>query len=135
MEPLRGGIRCLLVAAALLVWVSCAKPLPDDKKIYIGTWANDLIIEGGQSIDTPMVHLAIFSQGKISYTVRKDGKTTTLNAPIIRFEDGRIFYGYPKMERDLLITEPPHDEGVEIWMTVDGYRVRLVTRSAKEFGK
>lgn len=101
--------RAVLAALLLALAAACGgPPLPVDKRDYVGDWRGE-----GMS-------LAIAPDGNVRYQRKRTGESTTINAPIQRFEGASFFVGLGPLTTRFEVTKPPHQEG-NVWkMTVDG---------------
>jgi hypothetical protein len=102
-------VRIALPLLALLLAAACAgKPLPAEKRDYAGNWSG-----AGMT-------LSIAASGSISYKRTRGGESTSINAPIQRFEGASFFVGVGPVTTRFEVTSPPHRDG-NLWkMTVDG---------------
>ncbi|WEN15626.1 hypothetical protein PY254_02820 [Rhodanobacter sp. AS-Z3] len=104
-------MRKLLMMVAVLacvLLVACAKPLPPDKSAYAGYWrAHDMT-------------LLITVGGNVEYTRREDGKRTSINAPLQKFEGDNFVVGVGPMKTIFTVSTPPYQDQGAWHMTVDG---------------
>jgi len=109
-------VRIAPALAVLLLAAACTgQPLPADKRDYAGDWRGD-----GMT-------LSIASNGSVSYKRTRGGESTSINAPIQRFEGASFFVGVGPLTTRFEVTRPPHQDG-SVWkMTVDGVEL---TRAA-----
>ena len=106
------------VAAVLLLAACGGQPLPADKISYAGEWR------------AKNMRLLITSDGHVAYERREDGKSTSINAPLQRFEGNNFVVGVGPVSTTFVVSKPPwRDEA--LWkMTVDG--VELVRRGGPD---
>ena len=99
-----------IVMAGLLatLLVACAKPLPSDKSGYAGEW------KGGP------ISLLITADGRVKYARKEGGMSKSLEAPIKEFKGDNFVVGVGFMSTEFVVTAPPHEDGSEWKMTVDG---------------
>lgn len=82
--------------------------IPESKKAYIGTWSSDEII------------LSIDSSGMLDYKKEAGSVSTSVNAPIQRFEGDSFIAGALGINTTFDVTHAPHQENGVWKMTVDG---------------
>ncbi len=97
---------CLLGLAA------CAKPLPEDRKDYVGIWTG---IRGAEQMT-----LAIDAGGMVSYKREKPGMSKSVNAPIKAFEGDDFVVGVGPMTTRFKVTQRPKQIDGARTMVVDG---------------
>ena len=102
------------LAAAMLVAITallagCGEPIPFEKKDYAGDWrARDM-------------RLLITPDGRCEYKRRRDGGgSTSISAPIQRFEGDNFVVGVGLFTTTFVVTQPPRLEKGQWKMTVDG---------------
>jgi hypothetical protein len=101
--------------ALFALLLGCAEPVPSAKAQYVGDW------------QAPNMRLMIRPDGMISYERKRDSASTTINAPIQRFEGDNFVVGFGPFSTTFVVSRPPHLDGAAWKMTVDG--VELVRRS------
>jgi hypothetical protein len=94
-----------LVAALL---VACAKPLPADRSGYAGEW------HGGP------ISLLITPEGRAIYERKEGNMSKKIDAPLKEFKGDNFVVGVGFMSTEFVVSRPPHEEGGEWKMTVDG---------------
>lgn len=100
-------ILALTLAATL---TGCSKPLPADKAAYAGQWSG------------PAMEMLITQDGRVDYS-RDNGSgngSTSIKAPIKEFVGNNMVAGVGPMSTTFVISAPPHQDGEEWKMTVDG---------------
>jgi hypothetical protein len=101
---------CAMLVTTLLV--SCGSGglsgLPKSKKEYAGTWFSD------------DMSLTISTNGKVNYKRVSGSSTTSVNAPIQKFQGNNFIVGAFGMNTTFLVSQPPHQEAGVWMMTVDG---------------
>ncbi|MBH5371941.1 hypothetical protein [Bradyrhizobium glycinis] len=102
----------VLVAAVPLL-SACGQPVTEDKAAYVGEWH-------AQAMD-----VQITKDGTVHYKrVRKDTAigqvSTTINAPLRRFEGDNFVVGIPFLSTIFEVSKPPHQEAGTWKMVVDG---------------
>jgi hypothetical protein len=101
-----GYLAALLVTLLLF---GCSEPVPMQKTEYVGDWR-------GQD-----VRLLIREDGSVDYERRhKGGNTTSIQAPIKRFEGDNFVVGFGPFNTTFAVSRPPHQDGTAWKMTVDG---------------
>lgn len=103
---MKGRMALLILGSIFLN--ACSKPLPPDKTDYAGNWQ-----EKG-------VHLIISREGKVNYQRHHGSGTTSLNAPIVRFEGNDFLVGIGPVHTTFVVQRPPHEEQGQWKMRVDG---------------
>ena len=107
----------------LLVLFSCsfggtkAGKIPEDKKDYVGAWASDEI------------YLEISENGTVDYKRESGGSTTSVNAPIQKFEGNNFVVGALGFNTTFIVNKVPHEENGVWTMTVDGRELTKVNFS------
>ncbi|MDH4472664.1 MAG: hypothetical protein QE487_08630 [Fluviicola sp.] len=97
----------------LLILFSCGGDIsgvkvPADKKNYIGTWRSEEIV------------LQIDESGSVDYKRDSGGSTTSVNAPIQKFEGNNFVVGALGFNTTFIVSKVPHQENGVWIMTVDG---------------
>lgn len=97
----------LLAVAAVLA--ACSEPIPATKMEYAGDWrSNDM-------------RLLITADGRCEYARKREGGgTTSINAPILRFEGDNIVVGIGMVHTTFVVSRPPALVDGQWRMTVDG---------------
>jgi hypothetical protein len=109
----RFTITTLALPFLLLIFFSCGGGMtgvkvPADKKNYIGTWKSE------------EVFLDISENGSVDYKRTTDGSSTSINAPIQKFEGNNFIVGALGFNTTFIVSEVPHQEKGVWMMTVDG---------------
>jgi hypothetical protein len=99
-----------LLLAAGLIASSCAwaDPVPADKLAYVGNWQG----KGMQ--------LSLSKEGKVKYKRNEPGKNLDLSLDLLGFNGNNFDVGVPFLRSTFVVSKPPHREGGEWKMTVDG---------------
>ena len=96
-------------AIVLCAWLAaCAEPLPPARTDYAGDWR------------APNMRLLITAEGRVEYSRREGNSTTSVNAPIQRFEGDNFVVGVGVFNTTFIVSKPPHRDGALWKMTVDG---------------
>jgi len=101
-------IPVLVLSMALALLAACSEPVPHAKASYVGQW------QGGT------MALEIRRDGYVHYARRSENGTTTINAPIQRFEGDNFVVGIGPLGTTFVVSKPPHLDGATWKMTVDG---------------
>jgi len=99
----------LLLAAGLTVSAAAwADPVPADKQSYVGSWQG----KGMQ--------LSLSKEGKVKYKRNEPGKNLDLSLDLLGFSGDNFDVGVPFLRSTFVVSKPPHREGGQWKMTVDG---------------
>ncbi|MCZ8235897.1 MAG: hypothetical protein ACK520_14750 [Inhella sp.] len=103
-----GRVRRLVGVGLLAALAACSQPIPADKRAYVGDWRG------------AGMQLSITAEGSVRYWRQRDDGSTTLEAPLQRFDGDHFDVGVGPISTRFVVTQPPVlIEGV--WrMTVDG---------------
>ena len=82
--------------------------MPDDKAAYVGEWR------------AQNMSLQLAKDGTIHYKRVKGSNTTTIDAPLRRFEGDNLVVGIPLLSTTFEVSKPPHQEAGMWKMVVDG---------------
>ncbi|HEY0489354.1 MAG TPA: hypothetical protein VGD30_07580 [Telluria sp.] len=108
-------LRSILLASALLLpQVSFANPVPADKMHYVGEWVGK------------QMRLQIAKNGKIEYERNREGKTIDLNIELKGFNGNNFDAGVSVVRSTFVVSKPPHRDGNEVKMVVDGVELTKV---------
>jgi hypothetical protein len=110
-----------LLFTALLLLAACANPLPPEKYAYVGEWG------------APGMNLLITQGGSVTYWRKKGGTTTTINAPLKKFEGDNFVVGIGLWTTTFVVSKPPREDSGRWKMTVDG--VELTRATAGQAGQ
>ena len=112
MQIVRSLFR-IAALAALVLLVSCAKPVPPARAAYVGDWQGD----NGNML------LTITAGGELHYFRQRGNSRTTVDVPIKDFEGDDIVAGFGPFTTRFKVSKPPHREG-NVWkMTVDDVEI------------
>ena len=98
----------ILLTVILLSGCTEFKPVPADKKDYIGNWYGD------------NMSLLITAEGRLVYDRKTEFTTESLDGPIQEFENDHITAGYWIINMTFQINRLPHKEGDAWKMGIDG---------------
>ncbi len=106
----------VVILLLALMLSACGKPVPPDRAEYVGEWQ-------GQS----MV-LLITQDGSVHYKRLKGGVSTSIKAPLKRFDGDDFVVGIGPMSTVFTVSKPPYHDG-EVWkMVVDGVELTRTSR-------
>lgn len=97
---------------------ACANPVPPDKSEYVGEWKGLAMA------------LLITQDGSVAYKRLKGGVTTSISGPLKRFDDDNVVVGFGFFSTTFEVSVPPHQDGADWKMTVDGVELTRVQGSA-----
>lgn len=101
-------LRPTIVAILAVLVCACAQPVPADKSAFVGTWHSETM------------SLSITQEGRVSYR-RDEGAThTSLEGPLKGFDRDNFSVGIGFLATNFVVSDPPHQDGDEWKMTVDG---------------
>ncbi len=95
----------VLVCACLS---GCTKPIPPEKASYVGEWSGLTMT------------LSIAQDGRVAYKRTEVGTSTSIDAPLKRFEGSNFVVGVGLISTTFVVSAPPHLDGTVWKMTVDG---------------
>jgi hypothetical protein len=99
---------CILAVVLALVLTACGKPVPEDKKDYVGEWKG------------VGVNLALRAEGSVAYEKYEGNVQTSIRGPLQHLDDHEFEVGLPLFAARFSVSKPPHQENGEWRMTVDG---------------
>nr|WP_298142097.1 hypothetical protein [uncultured Pseudomonas sp.] len=103
------NIKPALIPLLLALTLSaCGKPVPAEKAAYVGEW------------QAPAMYLLITQDGSVRYKRLKSGATTSVEGPIKGFVGDNLEVGIGPMATTFVVSQPPHQDGGQWKMTVDG---------------
>ena len=107
--------RPILLTVALIALVLCAcseadiyTPLPADKTSYAGEWT------------APGISLLIEPGGRVKYERKEGSMSKSLDSPLKEFKGDSFIVGVAFVSTEFVVTAPPHEDGGQWKMTVDG---------------
>jgi hypothetical protein len=103
----------LLLALGL---AACAKPVPSDKAEYVGEWQGKSMV------------LLITQDGSVRYKRHKGGGSTSIEAPLKRFDGDNFVVGIGPMSTVFTVSKPPYHDGKDWKMVVDGVELTRTSR-------
>ena len=107
-------VRFVIPVAALLTLSACGQPVPGDKAAYVGEWRSQTM------------SLLLAQDGSVRYKRVKGNITTSINAPLRRFEGDNFVIGIPYFSSTFEVSKPPYQEAGTWKMVVDGVELSRV---------
>ena len=106
------------VAFLLLVLMlsACGKPVPPDRAEYVGEWQDR------------SMYLLITQDGSVRYKRLKGGVSTSIEAPLKRFDGDNFVVGVGPMSTVFTVSKPPYHDGKNWKMVVDGVELTRTSR-------
>jgi hypothetical protein len=104
----------LVVFILALFLSACGQPVPEDKAAYVGEWR------------AQTMRLTLTQDGTVQYKRVKGGVTTSINAPLQRFEGDNFVVGVPFISTTFEVSKPPYQEAGTWKMVVDGVELSRV---------
>ena len=104
----------VVLIAALLILSACGQPVPEDKAAYVGEWR------------ARTMSLLLRQEGTVRYKRIKGGATTSIDAPLQRFEGDNFVVGVPFISTTFEVSKPPYQEAGTWKMVVDGVELTRV---------
>lgn len=98
----------LLIVMTGFMMYGCGIKVPADKAEYAGEW------------QSPQMYLLILPDGSVKYSRISGGVTKTVSGPLKSFEGNNFVVGVWMVKTTFVVSEPPHLDGNQWKMTVDG---------------
>ncbi|QPF94821.1 hypothetical protein [Bradyrhizobium commune] len=98
----------IVLVAMLPILSACGQPVADDKAAYVGEWR------------AQTMRLEVTKDGTVHYKRVRGNTTTSINAPLRRFEGDNLVVGIPFIETTFEVSQPPHQAAGTWKMVVDG---------------
>jgi hypothetical protein len=112
------NVRNTIVLLLLAVWLTaCAKPVPSDKAEYVGEWQEK------------SMYLLITQDGSVRYKRLKGGVSTSIEAPLKRFDGDNFVVGIGLISTMFTVSKPPYHDGTDWKMVVDGVELIRTSRA------
>jgi hypothetical protein len=105
----------MLVIIATTLLTGCGKPVPPEKSDYVGEWKH------------PTVSLLITQNGSVKYKREYGNSSKSFDAPLKAFKGNNFVVGFGPISTTFVVSKPPHKEGENWVMTVDGVQLTRVT--------
>ena len=107
-------IKILIGVFLAFLLTACSKPLPADKAHFVGEWKND----------NSHVNLIITPEGRVEYSNKQLGKSTSISASIQEFKDDHFNVGLWPLSTKFKVSQPPIQDEQGNWhTTVNGYEL------------
>lgn len=104
----------LIALLAALMLAACGEPVPPARGAYVGEWAG------------PDMRLSIRSDGHVDYERKKPNGSSSISAPIRKWEGHDFHVGVGFVSTRFVVSLPPAERD-GIWtMVVDGVPLRRV---------
>ncbi|MBR0712286.1 MULTISPECIES: hypothetical protein [Bradyrhizobium] len=103
----------VVLVAALPLLAACGQPVPEDKAAYVGEWH-------APAMDVELTRDGIVHYKRVTEGTKIGEVTTTINAPLRRFEGDNFVVGIPFLSTTFEVSTPPHQEAGTWKMVVDG---------------
>jgi hypothetical protein len=97
----------LALVPALLTLSACGQPVPQQKAAYVGEWR------------AQTMSLTLTQEGRVLYKRVKGSATTSIDAPLRRFEGDNFVVGIPFLSTTFEVSKPPYEEAGTWKMVVD----------------
>jgi hypothetical protein len=112
------NIRHTVVFLLLALMLSaCGKPVPPDRSEYVGEWQEK------------SMYLLITQDGSVRYKRVKGGVSTSIEAPLKRFDGDNFVVGFGPMSTTFTVSRPPYHDGRAWNMVVDGVELTRTSRA------
>jgi len=114
---MKSVFKSLLLIAILLI-SACAKPVPEDKREYIGYWhSKNMTIT--ISADGRLVYHRVRMKQGAKYSTKVDG-------PIKSYQGDELVVGVLSLTTTFKVSRPPYQEDGQWFMVVDGVTLKLI---------
>lgn len=101
----------LLSILFILLLTACSDPIPPEKSEYVGEWEGETMV------------LIITQDGRVNYERNQNSKRVSIDSPIKSFDGNNFIVGVGSMTTTFVVSKPPHFDGENWKMTVDGEEV------------
>jgi hypothetical protein len=98
----------VVLIPAILVLSACGQQVPADKAAYVGEW------------HAQSMNLTVMRDGRVLYKRVKGTSTTSIDAPLRRFEGDNFVVGIPFVSTTFEVSKPPYQDAGVWKMVVDG---------------
>ncbi|WP_246667163.1 hypothetical protein [Bradyrhizobium sp. UNPA324] len=103
----------VVLVAALPLLSGCGQRVPEDKAAFVGEWH-------ARAMDVELTKDGIVHYKRVTDGTAIGEVTTTINAPLRRFEGDNFVVGIPFLSTTFEVSTPPHQEAGTWKMVVDG---------------
>lgn len=104
----------LIALLTALLLAACGEPLPMTRTAYVGDWSG------------PDMRLSIRADGHVDYERRKPNGTSSISAPIRKWEGHDFHVGVGIFSTRFVVSQPPMEREGQWTMVVDGVALRRV---------
>jgi hypothetical protein len=104
----------IVLVTSTLVLSACGKAVPPEKAAYVGEWRAQTMA------------LLLTQDGTVAYKRLQRGGTTSINAPLRRFEGDNFVVGLPLISTTFEVSKPPYQEDGRWKTVVDGVELTRV---------
>jgi len=111
---MRFNVLLIVLLTSTVVLSACGKAVPPEKAAYVGEWRAQTMA------------LLVTQDGTVAYKRLKGGMTTSVNAPLRRFEGDNFVVGLPLISTTFEVSKPPYEEAGRWKMVVDGVELTRV---------
>jgi hypothetical protein len=99
-------LSCLFLTC--LVLAACAKPIPADRKAYVGEWRSETM------------SLLISQDGRVMYERKNGSASTSVDGPLKEFKGDDFIVGVGPLTTTFVVSAAPQQVAGQWKMTVDG---------------
>jgi hypothetical protein len=105
----------LLLLAVQISLTACGQQVPKEKAAYVGEWKGD------------SMYLLITEDGQVKYQRSEGSGSKSIDAPLQEFAGDNFDVGVGPLSTTFVVGKPPHREGDDWKMTVDGVELTKTT--------
>ena len=109
-----------IFAATLIAGCENQASIPPEKSDYVGEWQH------------PTISLIIRQNGSVEYNRQEGTSSKSFKAQLKAFDGDNFIVGFGPMDTTFVVSKPPHQEGENWVMTVDG--VQLIRAKSSQTG-
>lgn len=101
-------IKLTLATTLLALLSACGKPVPPEKSAYVGQW------------QATAMEILVTQDGSVAYRRLEGGVDKSIDGPLKEFEGDDFVVGVGPIATTFVVSAPPHQDGTDWKMTVDG---------------